>query len=168
MNMLKPIAVVLLSSLIAVNSFAVEQPQKAAQPQTKAQPAAQQDKNLVAFNRNVSIKLVQRGIGKDGDTEYLISTYEIENKSKKKIQAIHWVTGYTLNNQVFLSQPMPVNFNKDTPLKAKAKETINVYAPLHEMNEEVRNVFLNPELPIGALIGAQLIQFSDGKKIEVK
>ncbi|MDH2998694.1 hypothetical protein A1D22_11095 [Pasteurellaceae bacterium LFhippo2] len=161
MKILKTLAVISLSSFLAMNSFAAEN--KSSQQGTQQQMT---DKNLIAFNKAIKIKLIERKIGNDGQQDFAINIFELENTGNKNIKSLHWTAVYTVDGQPFMSQPIRINSEK--PLRTKSKEKLTVQIPLGTVNEQARNIFKDTNASIGVMNRAELIQFSNGSKIEVK
>ena len=192
MNLLKSIAFILLSSILAVSTANAESDSK---QQKKTQKSSQQknkkddknkktekkvedknkktekreeDQNLKLFNESVKIKISQANIvADDNNKQALQLTYLVENKSTDNdIQALHWVTGFVSNKTTFFIQDMPAKFQ--TIIKRGTKLEFISIIPFDEMPENVREIFLSKDAKIDSVIGAKSLTFTDGKKIDIK
>ena len=160
MKLIKSLAIVGLSSLLAVSTV------QAAEKTAAKQTTAKQDYALTQFNKNVGLQLVKRGI-QIGENNQSVATltYLVQNKGKNKIKSINWISGYTINNKTFYVQEIPINFQPALPESRQIEITINI--PLNTMPESVQKIFLDKSANIGAINGAKNIVFSNGKKIIV-
>ena len=192
MNLLKSIAFILLSSILAVSTANAESDSK---QQKKTQKSSQQknkkddknkktekkvedknkktekreeDQNLKLFNESVKIKISQANIvADDNNKQALQLTYLVENKSTDNdIQALHWVTGFVSNKTTFFIQDMPAKFQ--TVIKRGTKLEFISIIPFDEMPENARKIFLSKNAKIDSVIGAKSLTFTDGKKIDIK
>lgn len=192
MNLLKSIAFILLSSILAVSTANAESDSK---QQKKTQKSSQQknkkddknkktekkvedknkktekreeDQNLKLFNESVKIKISQANIvADDNNKQALQLTYLVENKSADNdIQALHWVTGFVSNKTTFFIQDMPAKFQ--TVIKRGTKLEFISIIPFDKMPENVRKIFLSKDAKIDSVIGAKSLTFTDGKKIDIK
>lgn len=192
MNLLKSIAFILLSSILAVSTANAESDSK---QQKKTQKSSQQknkkddknkktekkvedknkktekreeDQNLKLFNESVKIKISQANIvADDNNKQALRLTYLVENKSTDNdIQALHWVTGFVSNKTTFFIQDMPAKFQ--TVIKRGTKLEFISIIPFDEMPENARKIFLSKNAKIDSVIGAKSLTFTDGKKIDIK
>ena len=192
MNLLKSIAFILLSSILAVSTANAESDSK---QQKKTQKSSQQknkkddknkktekkvedknkktekreeDQNLKLFNESVKIKISQANIvADDNNKQALRLTYLVENKSTDNdIQALHWVTGFVSNKTPFFIQDMPAKFQ--TVIKRGTKLEFISIIPFDEMPENARKIFLSKNAKIDSVIGAKSLTFTDGKKIDIK
>ena len=192
MNLLKSIAFILLSSILAVSTANAESDSK---QQKKTQKSSQQknkkddknkktekkvedknkktekreeDQNLKLFNESVKIKISQANIvADDNNKQALRLTYLVENKSTDNdIQALHWVTGFVSNKTTFFIQDMPAKFQ--TVIKRGTKLEFISIIPFDEMHENARKIFLSKNAKIDSVIGAKSLTFTDGKKIDIK
>lgn len=155
-------------SLFATNVQA-NQPTQTASKAANTQKTVEkttEEKSLKAFNQNVSIKLLQRGIEASDNQTLVTLMYEITNKGKNRIKNLHWLSAFTLNEQVFFVQEIQTKLDK--AIAAKKTEHIIVKLPLNNLPENIRTIFLSKESPIGHLPVAKQIDFTNGKKIEVK
>ena len=174
MNLLKSIAFILLSSILAVSTANAENDSK---QQQNTQKSVQQknkkdtkkgNENLKLFNESVNIKISQANIvADDNNKQALRLTYLVENKSTDNdIQALHWVTGFVSNKTTFFIQDMPAKFQ--TIIKRGTKLEFISIIPFDEMPENVREIFLSKDAKIDSVIGAKSLTFTDGKKIDIK
>lgn len=192
MNLLKSIAFILLSSILAVSTANAESDSK---QQKKTQKSSQQknkkddknkktekkvedknkktekreeDQNLKLFNESVKIKISQANIvADDNNKQALRLTYLVENKSADNdILALHWVTGFVSNKTTFFIQDMPAKFQ--TVIKRGTKLEFISIIPFDEMPENARKIFLSKNAKIDSVIGAKNLTFTDGKKIDIK
>ena len=174
MNLLKPIAFILLSSILAVSTANAENDSK---QQKNTQKSVQQknkkdtkkgNENLKLFNESVNIKISQANIvADDNNKQALRLTYLVENKSTDNdIQALHWVTGFVSNKTTFFIQDMPAKFQ--TVIKRGTKLEFISIIPFDEMPENARKIFLSKNAKIDSVIGAKSLTFTDGKKIDIK
>ena len=192
MNLLKSIAFILLSSILAVSTANAESDSK---QQKKTQKSSQQknkkddknkktekkvedknkktekreeDQNLKLFNESVKIKISQANIvADDNNKQALRLTYLVENKSTDNdIQALHWVTGFVSNKTTFFIQDMPAKFQ--TVIKRGTKLEFISIIPFDEMPVNARKIFLSKNAKIDSVIGAKSLTFTDGKKIDIK
>ena len=192
MNLLKSIAFILLSSILADSTANAESDSK---QQKKTQKSSQQknkkddknkktekkvedknkktekreeDQNLKLFNESVKIKISQANIvADDNNKQALRLTYLVENKSTDNdIQALHWVTGFVSNKTTFFIQDMPAKFQ--TVIKRGTKLEFISIIPFDEMPENARKIFLSKNAKIDSVIGAKSLTFTDGKKIDIK
>ena len=184
MKLLKSIAFILLSSMLAISTANAESDSK---QQKKTQQSSQQknkkdeknskddknkkreeDQNLKLFNESVKIKISQANIvADDNNKQALQLTYLVENKSTDNdIQALHWVTGFVSNKTTFFIQDMPAKFQ--TIIKGGTKLEFISIIPFDEMPENVREIFLSKDAKIDSVIGAKSLTFTDGKKIDIK
>ena len=192
MNLLKSIAFILLSSILAVSTANAESDSK---QQKKTQKSSQQknkkddknkktekkvedknkktekreeDQNLKLFNESVKIKISQANtVADDNNKQALRLTYLVENKSTDNdIQALHWVTGFVSNKTTFFIQDMPAKFQ--TVIKRGTKLEFISIIPFDEMPENARKIFLSKNAKIDSVIGAKSLTFTDGKKIDIK
>ena len=192
MNLLKSIAFILLSSILAVSTANAENDSK---QQKKTQKSSQQknkkddknkktekkvedknkktekreeDQNLKLFNESVKIKISQANIvADDNNKQALRLTYLVENKSADNdILALHWVTGFVSNKTTFFIQDMPAKFQ--TVIKRGTKLEFISIIPFDEMPENARKIFLSKNAKIDSVIGAKSLTFTDGKKIDIK
>ena len=192
MNLLKSIAFILLSSILAVSTANAESDSK---QQKKTQKSSQQknkkddknkktekkvedknkktekreeDQNLKLFNESVKIKISQANIvADDNNKQALRLTYLVENKSTDNdIQALHWVTGFVSNKTTFFIQDMPAKFQ--TVIKRGTKLEFISIIPFDEMPENARKIFLSKNAKIDSVIGAKSLTFTDGKKNRYK
>lgn len=132
-----------------------------------AKKAAKKDKALEQFNQAFGIRLVERKMGNDeAGKPIFIATYELENKSKQTVRAVHWIGGYTHDQQILFAQDFPLNF--DPALKAKSKITVDISVPLAQIPEQARAVIADPNAVISILSGAKRLEFGSKKVIEVK
>ena len=179
MKLLKSIAFILLSSILAVSTANAEddsiqqkETQKSVQQKnkkdTKRGKNSKGDKNLKLFNESVNIKISQANIvADDNNKQALQLTYLVENKSTDNdIQALHWVTGFVSNKTTFFIQDMPAKFQ--TIIKRGTKLEFISIIPFDEMPENVREIFLSKDAKIDSVIGAKSLTFTDGKKIDIK
>ena len=189
MKLLKSIAFILFSSILAVSTANAENDSKQ-QKKTQTQKSSQQknkkdeknskddknkktekreeDQNLKLFNESVKIKISQANIvADDNNKQALQLTYLVENKSTDNdIQALHWVTGFVSNKTTFFIQDMPAKFQ--TIIKRGTKLEFISIIPFDEMPENVREIFLSKDAKIDSVIGAKSLTFTDGKKIDIK
>ena len=174
MNLLKSIAFILLSSILAVSTANAENDSK---QQKNTQKSVQQknkkdtkkgNENLKLFNESVNIKISQANIvADDNNKQALRLTYLVENKSADNdIQALHWVTGFVSNKTTFFIQDMPAKFQ--TVIKRGTKLEFISIIPFDEMPENARKIFLSKNAKIDSVIGAKSLTFTDGKKIDIK
>ena len=179
MNLLKSIAFILLSSMLAISTANAESDSK---QQKKTQQSSQQknkkdtkrdkyskgNENLKLFNESVNIKISQANIvADDNNKQALRLTYLVENKSADNdILALHWVTGFVSNKTTFFIQDMPAKFQ--TIIKGGTKLEFISIIPFDEMPENVREIFLSKDAKIDSVIGAKSLTFTDGKKIDIK
>ena len=174
MNLLKSIAFILLSSILAVSTANAENDSK---QQQNTQKSVQQknkkdtkkgNENLKLFNESVNIKISQANIvADDNNKQALRLTYLVENKSTDNdIQALHWVTGFVSNKTTFFIQDMPAKFQ--TVIKRGTKLEFISIIPFDEMPENARKIFLSKNAKIDSVIGAKSLTFTDGKKIDIK
>lgn len=174
MNLLKSIAFILLSSILAVSTANAENDSK---QQKNTQKSVQQknkkdtkkgNENLKLFNESVNIKISQANIvADDNNKQALRLTYLVENKSTDNdIQALHWVTGFVSNKTTFFIQDMPAKFQ--TVIKRGTKLEFISIIPFDEMPENARKIFLSKNAKIDSVIGAKSLTFTDGKKIDIK
>lgn len=137
---------------------------------TKAAPNAEQkntsDADLNAFNKNVKINLIQRGMAKQDNQDVVVLTYEVNNIGRNRIKNLNWISAFTINEQVFFVQEIQTELEK--AISSKKKENITVILPLNTLPENVKPAFVSLETPIGHLTVAKQIDFTNGKKIEVK
>ena len=179
MNLLKSIAFILLSSILAVSTANAENDskqqkntQKSVQQKnkkdTKRDKNSKGNENLKLFNESVNIKISQANIvADDNNKQALQLTYLVENKSTDNdIQALHWVTGFVSNKTTFFIQDMPAKFQ--TIIKGGTKLEFISIIPFDEMPENVREIFLSKDAKIDSVIGAKSLTFTDGKKIDIK
>ena len=170
MNLLKSIAFILLSSILAVSTANAENDSK---QQKNTQKSVQQknkkdtkrDKNS---NESVNIKISQANIvADDNNKQALRLTYLVENKSADNdILALHWVTGFVSNKTTFFIQDMPAKFQ--TVIKRGTKLEFISIIPFDEMPENARKIFLSKNAKIDSVIGAKSLTFTDGEKIDIK
>lgn len=174
MNLLKSIAFILLSSILAVSTANAENDSK---QQKNTQKSVQQknkkdtkkgNENLKLFNESVNIKISQANIvADDNNKQALRLTYLVENKSADNdIQELHWVTGFVSNKTTFFIQDMPAKFQ--TVIKRGTKLEFISIIPFDEMPENARKIFLSKNAKIDSVIGAKSLTFTDGKKIDIK
>lgn len=179
MNLLKSIAFILLSSILAVSTANAENDskqqkntQKSVQQKnkkdTKRDKNSKDNENLKLFNESVNIKISQANIvADDNNKQALRLTYLVENKSADNdILALHWVTGFVSNKTTFFIQDMPAKFQ--TVIKRGTKLEFISIIPFDEMPENVREIFLSKDAKIDSVIGAKSLTFTDGKKIDIK
>ena len=179
MNLLKSIAFILLSSILAVSTANAENDskqqkntQKSVQQKnkkdTKRDKNSKDNENLKLFNESVNIKISQANIvADDNNKQALQLTYLVENKSADNdILALHWVTGFVSNKTTFFIQDMPAKFQ--TVIKSGTKLEFISIIPFDEMPENVREIFLSKDAKIDSVIGAKSLTFADGKKIDIK
>lgn len=179
MNLLKSIAFILLSSILAVSTANAENDskqqkntQKSVQQKnkkdTKRDKNSKDNENLKLFNESVNIKISQANIvADDNNKQALRLTYLVENKSADNdILALHWVTGFVSNKTTFFIQDMPAKFQ--TIIKRGTKLEFISIIPFDEMPENVREIFLSKDAKIDSVIGAKSLTFTDGKKIDIK
>ena len=175
MNLLKSIAFILLSSILAVSTANAENDskqqkntQKSVQQKNKKTEKREEDQNLKLFNESVKIKISQANIvADDNNKQALRLTYLVENKSADNdILALHWVTGFVSNKTTFFIQDMPAKFQ--TVIKRGTKLEFISIIPFDEMPENARKIFLSKNAKIDSVIGAKSLTFTDGKKIDIK
>lgn len=170
MSLKKTLLTLSAMSLFAFNVQAAEQPQpaKAAQnaPAQKQEQKQAEDRNLKAFNQNVSINLVQRAVAVQDNKNIVVLTYEVTNKGKNRIKNLNWISAFTVENQVFFVQEVQTQLDK--PIAVKKKENITVTFPLDNLPEPAKQVFASKEVPVGHLTVAKQLDFTNGKKIVVK
>ena len=179
MNLLKSIAFILLSFILAVSTANAENDskqqkntQKSVQQKnkkdTKRDKYSKGNENLKLFNESVNIKISQANIvADDNNKQALRLTYLVENKSADNdILALHWVTGFVSNKTTFFIQDMPAKFQ--TIIKGGTKLEFISIIPFDEMPENVREIFLSKDAKIDSVIGAKSLTFTDGKKIDIK
>ena len=179
MKLLKSIAFILLSSILAVSTANAENDskqqkntQKSVQQKnkkdTKRDKNSKDNENLKLFNESVNIKISQANIvADDNNKQALRLTYLVENKSADNdILALHWVTGFVSNKTTFFIQDMPAKFQ--TVIKRGTKLEFISIIPFDEMPENVREIFLSKDAKIDSVIGAKSLTFTDGKKIDIK
>ena len=192
MNLLKSIAFILLSSILAVSTANAEsdskqqkktqksskqknkkddknkKTEKKVEDKNKKTEKREEDQNLKLFNESVKIKISQANIvADDNNKQALRLTYLVENKSTDNdIQALHWVTGFVSNKTTFFIQDMPAKFQ--TVIKRGTKLEFISIIPFDEMPENARKIFLSKNAKIDSVIGAKSLTFTDGKKIDIK
>ena len=179
MNLLKSIAFILLSFILAVSTANAENDskqqkntQKSVQQKnkkdTKRDKNSKGNENLKLFNESVNIKISQANIvADDNNKQALRLTYLVENKSTDNdIQALHWVTGFVSNKTTFFIQDMPAKFQ--TVIKRGTKLEFISIIPFDEMPENARKIFLSKNAKIDSVIGAKSLTFTDGEKIDIK
>ena len=175
MKLLKSIAFILLSSMLAISTANAEsdskqqkKTQQSSQQKNKKTEKREEDQNLKLFNESVKIKISQANIvADDNNKQALQLTYLVENKSTDNdIQALHWVTGFVSNKTTFFIQDMPAKFQ--TIIKGGTKLEFISIIPFDEMPENVREIFLSKDAKIDSVIGAKSLTFTDGKKIDIK
>lgn len=159
MKFIKSLAIVGLSSLLAVTTV------QAAEKVTK-QTTQNQNSALTQFNKNVGLRLVKRGIQMGENNQPLATlTYLVQNKGRNKIKSITWISGYTIDNKTFYAQEVPINFQPALPAQRQMEVTITV--PLNTMPETAQKIFLDKAANVGAINGAKNVVFSNGRKIVV-
>lgn len=160
MKFIRTLAMVGLSSLFAITTV------QAAEKTASKQVAPKQDYALKQFNKNVGLRLIQRGIQVGQNNQPVVTlTYMVQNKGKNKIKSINWVSGYTVDNKVFYAQEIPLNFQSALPAQRQMEVTVNL--PLNTLPEVAQKIFLDKSVSVGAINGARNVVFSNGKKIIV-
>ncbi|KMK52533.1 hypothetical protein RO21_00500 [[Actinobacillus] muris] len=169
MKLLKHIAAIsLLVAFGAGNAYAETNTKKAENNKAvAAKKSTKSDQALKQFNKAFGIRLVGRSMTKDeAGNPVFVATYELENKSKQRIKAVHWIGGYSHNQQILFAQDFPLNF--DPALKAKSKITVNINLPFDKIPEQARAVIADPNAEISVVNGAKRLEFSSKKVIEIK
>ena len=198
MNLLKSIAFILLSSILAVSTANAESDSK---QQKKTQQSSQQknkkdeknskddknkktekkeedknkktekreeDQNLKLFNESVKIKISQANIVAD-------------DNNKQALRLTYLVENKSTDNDIqalhwvtgFVSNKTTF-FIQDMPakfqtiIKRGTKLEFISIIPFDEMPENVREIFLSKDAKIDSVIGAKSLTFTDGKKIDIK
>ena len=198
MNLLKSIAFILLSSILAVSTANAESDSK---QQKKTQQSSQQknkkdeknskddknkktekkvedknkktekreeDQNLKLFNESVKIKISQANIVAD-------------DNNKQALQLTYLVENKSTDNDIqalhwvtgFVSNKTTF-FIQDMPakfqtvIKRGTKLEFISIIPFDEMPENARKIFLSKNAKIDSVIGAKSLTFTDGKKIDIK
>ena len=198
MKLLKSIAFILLSSMLAISTANAESDSK---QQKKTQQSSQQknkkdeknskddknkktekkvedknkktekreeDQNLKLFNESVKIKISQANIVAD-------------DNNKQALQLTYLVENKSTDNDIqalhwvtgFVSNKTTF-FIQDMPakfqtiIKRGTKLEFISIMPFDEMPENVREIFLSKDAKIDSVIGAKSLTFTDGKKIDIK
>lgn len=198
MKLLKSIAFILLSSMLAISTANAESDSK---QQKKTQQSSQQknkkdeknskddknkktekkeedknkktekreeDQNLKLFNESVKIKISQANIVAD-------------DNNKQALQLTYLVENKSTDNDIqalhwvtgFVSNKTTF-FIQDMPakfqtiIKRGTKLEFISIIPFDEMPENVREIFLSKDAKIDSVIGAKSLTFTDGKKIDIK
>ncbi len=198
MKLLKSIAFILLSSMLAISTANAESDSK---QQKKTQQSSQQknkkdeknskddknkktekkeedknkktekreeDQNLKLFNESVKIKISQANIVAD-------------DNNKQALQLTYLVENKSTDNDIqalhwvtgFVSNKTTF-FIQDMPakfqtiIKRGTKLEFISIIPFDEMPENVREIFLSKDTKIDSVIGAKSLTFTDGKKIDIK
>ena len=198
MKLLKSIAFILLSSMLAISTANAESDSK---QQKKTQQSSQQknkkdeknskddknkktekkvedknkktekreeDQNLKLFNESVKIKISQANIVAD-------------DNNKQALQLTYLVENKSTDNDIqalhwvtgFVSNKTTF-FIQDMPakfqtvIKRGTKLEFISIIPFDEMPENARKIFLSKNAKIDSVIGAKSLTFTDGKKIDIK
>ena len=198
MKLLKSIAFILLSSMLAISTANAESDSK---QQKKTQQSSQQknkkdeknskddknkktekkeedknkktekreeDQNLKLFNESVKIKISQANIVAD-------------DNNKQALQLTYLVENKSTDNDIqalhwvtgFVSNKTTF-FIQDMPakfqtiIKRGTKLEFISIIPFDKMPENVRKIFLSKDAKIDSVIGAKSLTFTDGKKIDIK
>ena len=198
MKLLKSIAFILLSSMLAISTANAESDSK---QQKKTQQSSQQknkkdeknskddknkktekkeedknkktekreeDQNLKLFNESVKIKISQANIVAD-------------DNNKQALRLTYLVENKSTDNDIqalhwvtgFVSNKTTF-FIQDMPakfqtiIKRGTKLEFISIIPFDEMPENVREIFLSKDAKIDSVIGAKSLTFTDGKKIDIK
>lgn len=161
MKLLKSLAVIGLSSLLAVTTAQAAEKNNAQQTTTKKRDVA-----LERFNQNVGLRLVQRGINiAENNQPQVVLTYVVQNKGKNKIKSVEWVSGYTLNNEVFYVHNIPLTFKP--ALDAGKQIDVTIAIPAAQLPENAQKIFSDRNAAVDAVNGAKNVVFSNGKRIVV-
>ena len=198
MKLLKSIAFILLSSMLAISTANAESDSK---QQKKTQQSSQQknkkdeknskddknkktekkeedknkktekreeDQNLKLFNESVKIKISQANIVAD-------------DNNKQALQLTYLVENKSTDNDIqalhwvtgFVSNKTTF-FIQDMPakfqtvIKRGTKLEFISIIPFDEMPENARKIFLSKNAKIDSVIGAKSLTFTDGEKIDIK
>ena len=185
MKLVKSLALISLSSLLAFGTANAETNQKQQQQkqtqkqqsqkqqQQKQQQKKQNNKALSAeeslklFNKSFGIRLLGHRVanGTNGKPNLTLK-YEYTNKSDKAIGAVKYIGGFTHNNQIIYAQEIPLTFN--TPLKAKEKVVLDIVVPFEKVPEAARPILTDNNIKLGTLNGAQALVFSDKTGVVIK
>lgn len=188
MKLLKSVALISLSSVLAFGTANAEtkqtnqkqqskQAQKQNQKQAQKNQKQQNNKNapkaltaeesLKAFNDAFGIRFIGHRVANgDSGKPNLQLKYEFTNKGKKEIRAVKFIGGFTYNNQIIYAQEIPLTFN--TPLKATEKVVLDIVVPLEKVPEFSRPILLDSNAKIGTMNGAQALVFTDKTGILIK
>lgn len=130
--------------------------------------AATQPKNaLKQFNDAFGIKMTKYQVEKDEAGKLsLHMTYELTNKGKKSVKAVKYIGAFLHNNQVLYAQEIPLTFNNH--LKSQAHTSIDIRVPFENIPEAARPYFINQNVKLNVVNGAQILVFSDNTGIVVK
>lgn len=184
MKAFKFIALISLTSLLAVNNVQAQSSQQTQQqPTSKKQQQQQQkqkqqqqkqkknattaeDQALAQFNQAFGIRFLGWQFAADnGGKNHIQLRYELQNKGKKDIRAVQFLGGFMHNDQIIYAQEIPLTFN--TPLKAKDNIVLDISVPVEKLPQQALNIMSQPNAQVSVINGAQQLVFTDNSKIEV-
>lgn len=192
MKLLKSVALISLSSVLAFGTANAEtkqtnqkqqskqtqkQSQKQNQKQAQKNQKQQNNKNapkaltaeesLKAFNDSFGIRFVGHRVANNEEGKpNLLLRYDFTNKGTKEIRAVKFIGVFTYNGQDIYAQEIPLTF--DTPFKAKESVSLNIAIPLEKIPEAARPILLDSNAKIGTKNLAQVLVFTDKTGIVLK
>lgn len=124
------------------------------------------DPQLKRFNESLGLKFIGIELTHNDGKAMVHFNYLLENRAKRTIKKVHWVTTYLHDNQVILIQDVPVTLSK--PLTPKQSIPLDFSLPWDNLPANAQQALSSQNSVLSAEYQAKQIEFSNGSKITVK
>lgn len=125
----------------------------------------QQRSDLERFSDAFSLRFINASTEEQQGKVFLTFKYQVENRSNKAIKRVHWATYYTYNNQILLTQDLPLSFENFQP---NSQLPIDFSIAWDNLPQAMKETIADSSKSIVPQYQAKSIEFVDGTKIEVK
>lgn len=137
----------------------------ASTPKTTA-PASNIDSKLAEFSKNVSLHFKGIKLTQENNQTYATFDYVLKNTSKRSIKKVHWITHYIANNQVILTQDVPLSFEQ--MIKPNQSIPLTFSVAWENLPAIAQQTFATNNEKISAYFEAKSITFSNNRQIIVE
>ncbi|MDO4697500.1 MAG: hypothetical protein Q4A60_02305 [Pasteurellaceae bacterium] len=163
MKLVKILTMISLSGLLSVSM--VQAATGVAKPVLAKNPQTQQRSELQQFSDAFSLRFIN-AMAEDQQGRIILKfKYQLENRSTKAIKSVHWATYYTYNNQILLTQDLPLSFNNFQP---NTRLPVDFSIAWDELPKIMQETIADSSKQIVPQYQAKSIEFIDGSRIEVK
>lgn len=128
-------------------------------------PQTQQPTQLQQFSDAFSLRFINATTENQQGKVILKFQYQVENRSPKAIKQVHWVTYYTYNDQVLLTQDLPLSFNN---FKPNSSLPIDFSIAWENLPQAMKETIADSSKQIVPQYQAKSIEFVDGSRIDVE